>query len=79
MNAHDVRRLRVCDVCSGLLDKSAVIEGYGAKLCGACAIKRAGGLGAFMTMYPQSEWKKLDLATVGATGMQMLLRRIKGE
>ena len=75
MRAHDVRRLRACDVCSELADKDEIIVGQGATLCGRCAIRRAGGLEQFMAKYPFSEWAKLTMDTVGVVGMKKLLAR----
>ena len=74
MTCHIVRQLTVCDACDGLINKAALVKGYGAELCQVCAIRRAGGLAAFMKMYPNPEvWRKLTLGTVGVEGMRKLL------
>ena len=77
MRAHDVRRLRACDVCCALVDKDCAIVGYGAPLCGVCAVRRAGDISKFMATYPISEWKKLTLGVVGVSGMRKLLIAIR--
>ena len=72
MNAHDVRRLRVCDVCNRLVDKDAVLDRYG-NLCGACAVRRAGSIRAFVLAYPMEQWGRLTIGDIGAANMKKLL------
>ena len=76
MNAHDVRRLRVCDVCDTLHDRDDMLTKFG-DLCQVCALRRSGGITGFMAMYPVDDWKRLQLGVVGVKGMQTLLTAIR--
>ena len=75
MRAHDVRRLRVCDVCGGLGDKDAFIAGD-ETLCPRCAFKRCGTVAAFTEMYPVSEWRKMPLNVLGVRAARQLLAKL---
>lgn len=72
-HAHDVRRLRICDVCNDLGDVNDMPTYNGASLHGGCILKQF-GLEALLEL-PEDEVKKVRLGDVGATVMKVLLDR----
>jgi hypothetical protein len=73
MRAHDVRNLRQCETCGGLVFKAELLNNE--RVCVSCAY-RATGLVGFMEKYPQDEWRKLPLSLIGVDGMRALLDRM---
>lgn len=72
--AHDVRHLRLCKGCNGLLDSREAVPALGGYWHGKCALDALGA--DDLVALPPSATRKVRLSDVGPDVMRRLLDRV---